>query len=262
MVTISVARPWTIVPGQNIFFYIPAIGLWTSHPFTVAWHELEEGPDETKGLPMSWSDLRKTRQKTRVYLIIRRRTGFTNHLYNRIESSQGKSETFTALVEGPYGRPCHLKSYGTVILFAGGVGITYQLLHVRHLVKDATDRVVACRRISLVWIIRRLDYIEWVQPWLRSLFDLPGARGLLRVRIFVTKPCGASGVALAFPDGIELLTGRPDINSLVRNEVRTQIGSMAVTSCGPGGMSDDVRRSCRNYQFSSDIDYFEEDFSW
>ncbi|KAH8696590.1 hypothetical protein BGW36DRAFT_398098 [Talaromyces proteolyticus] len=203
MVTISVARPWTILPGQNIFFYIPSVGLWTSHPFTVAWHELEEVPDETKGLPVSWSDLCTTRQKTRIYLIIRRRTGFTNQLYKRIETSQSKCESFTALVEGPYGRPCHLKSYGTVILFAGGVGITYQLLHVRHLIKDATDNFIACHQISLVWIIRRLDYIEWVQPWLRSLFDLPGARGILRVRIFVTK--------LFFPEGIELLMGRPDI---------------------------------------------------
>lgn len=262
MVTISVARSWTIRPGQNIFFYIPAVGLWTSHPFTIAWHELEEEPGETSGLPTAGSDLHVTRQKSKIYLIIRRRTGFTDHLYQRIINSQSKRATFTALVEGPYGRPCDLKSYGTIVLFAGGVGITYQLLHVRHLIKEATDGLAACRRVSLVWIIRSLDSVEWVQPWCESLLEGPGARQILGIRVFVTEPCDATDMTLVFHERIELHMGRPNIDLLVNNEVRTQIGSMAVTSCGPGRMSDDVRRSCRNLQFSSDIDYYEQAFSW
>lgn len=262
MVTISVARPWTVHPGQNIYFYIPALGLWTSHPFTVAWYEVEKEPEETKGLPISWSDLRAIRQKSTIYLIVRRRTGFTGRLYKKIESSQSKRASFTALVEGPYGQPCDLKSYGTVILFAGGVGITYQLLHMRHLVNGATDGMIACRQISLIWIIRRLDSIKWVQSWLTSLLDAPRARQILRIQIFVTGLGDANHTTLDFPEGIELVMGRPDINFLVSTEVRRQIGSMAVTSCGPGGMSDDVRRSCRNHQFSSDIDYYEHGFSW
>lgn len=237
MVTISVARSWTIRPGRNIFFYIPTVGLWTSHPFTIAWHELEEEPGETSGLPISGSDLHATRQRSKIYLIIRRRTGFTDHLYERIVSSQSKRATFTALVEGPYGRPCDLKSYGTVILFAGGVGITYQLLHMRHLIKEATDGLAACRRISLVWIIRRLDSVEWVQPWCESLLEAPRAREILSTRIFVTEPCDPTAITSVFSERIELLMGRPNINLLVNNEVSSQIGNMAVTSCGPGRMS-------------------------
>jgi hypothetical protein len=79
---------------------------------------------------------------------------------------------------------------------------------------------------------------------------------------FFTKPYDASDMSLVFPEGIELIMGRPHINLLVSIKVRAQIGSMAVTSCGPGAIGDDVRRSCRNYQSSSDLDYYEEGFYW
>ena len=47
-------------------------------------------------------------------------------------SAQGKFVT-TAFVEGPYGYQS-FQSYGTVMLFAAGVGITHQVPHVRDLV--------------------------------------------------------------------------------------------------------------------------------
>jgi predicted ferric reductase len=36
-VTIRMARPWKLRPGQHLYLYMPSIGMWTRHPFTIAW---------------------------------------------------------------------------------------------------------------------------------------------------------------------------------------------------------------------------------
>jgi hypothetical protein len=41
-VTVRMARPWRFRPGQHAYLYIPSVGLWTNHPFSVAWSEEEE----------------------------------------------------------------------------------------------------------------------------------------------------------------------------------------------------------------------------
>lgn len=38
-VSFKVARPWKAQPGQHIYVTIPSVGLWTSHPFSIAWSE-------------------------------------------------------------------------------------------------------------------------------------------------------------------------------------------------------------------------------
>lgn len=41
-----------------------------------------------------------------------------------------------------------------------------------------------------------------------------------------------------------------------------QVGAMAVSICGPGGMGDDVRRAVRERQGRRVMDLYEESFSW
>lgn len=47
-----------------------------------------------------------------------------------------------------------LHSYGTVMLFAGGIGITHQVPHVRDLVTGFGNGTVAARKVILVWVIQ------------------------------------------------------------------------------------------------------------
>ena len=48
----------------------------------------------------------------------------------------------------------NLDSYGTVMLFAAGIGITHQVPYVRSLVTGYANNTVACRKLTLVWIIQ------------------------------------------------------------------------------------------------------------
>jgi hypothetical protein len=47
-----------------------------------------------------------------------------------------------------------LGSYGTVVLVAGGVGITHPIPFIRDLVAGYAEGTVATKRIVLVWVIK------------------------------------------------------------------------------------------------------------
>lgn len=156
-ITLRMARPWTFRPGQHIYLYIPAVGWWTSHPFSVGWSEVEDSISDEKSLPMSKQDLVGGPQKETISLLVRRRTGMTDKLFQRATNAIGNRVTLRAFAEGPYGNIHTMDSYGTVMLFAGGVGITHHVPFVRHLVAGFAEGTVACRRLTLVWIIQSPD---------------------------------------------------------------------------------------------------------
>lgn len=107
-VTVRMARPWTFRPGQHAYLFIPSVGLWTNHPFSLAWSEEEENLSvsslltDEKALPMSRQDILEN-HKTNMSFIVRRRTGFTEKLYKKADLSAAGKFTTTAFVEGPYG---------------------------------------------------------------------------------------------------------------------------------------------------------------
>ena len=56
-----------------------------------------------------------------------------------------------AIVEGPYGKEIHLDEYGTVLLFATGIGIAGQLPYVKQLLENFHNYDAKARRIALFW---------------------------------------------------------------------------------------------------------------
>lgn len=56
-VTLRIAKPWRFQPGQHIYMYMPAVGWWTSHPFSLAWSDDGAEPSAEKGLPRSRPDV-------------------------------------------------------------------------------------------------------------------------------------------------------------------------------------------------------------
>lgn len=100
-VTVDMARPWTFKSGQHAYLYMPAVGLWTSHPFSVAWSEEAEYLDNEK-LAMNRQDI-LAMQRTKMSFIIRARTGFTNKLFKKAEASPDGKFVTNCFAEGPYG---------------------------------------------------------------------------------------------------------------------------------------------------------------
>ncbi|KAL4791842.1 ferric reductase NAD binding domain-containing protein [Aspergillus venezuelensis] len=259
-VTLKLSRPWHFKPGQHLYLYIPAIGWWMSHPFSVGWSDVEDVMSDEKGLPMNQRDVYGTQQTT-ISLLIRRRTGFTDKLFQRAVSSVDCRTTLTAFAEGPYGSIHSMDSYGSVMLFAGGVGITHLVPFTRHLVQGYADGTVAARRVTLVWIIQSPEHLEWIRPWMTSILAMNRRREVLRIMLFITRPRNTKEIQSP-SSTVQMFPGRPNIDTLINMEVENQIGAMGALVCGNGSLSDDVRRACRSRQDKTQIDFIEESFTW
>ncbi|KAK4174811.1 ferric reductase like transmembrane component-domain-containing protein [Triangularia setosa] len=259
-VTVTMARPWDFRPGQHAYLYMPSIGFWQSHPFTVAWSDEAEQLDGEKGLPMDRHDV-LYQKKTSVSFIIRGRTGFTGALYSRAAANPDGKLVTRCLVEGPYRGSQQLHSYGTVMLFAGGVGVTQAVPHVRDLVAGYSNGTVAARKVIMVWVIQTPEHLEWIRPWMTEILAMEKRREVLKIMLFVSRP--RSTKEIHSPSStVQMFPGRPNIDTLLGMEMENQVGTMAVSVCGPGALSDEVRRAVRNKQYNGAVDFVEEAFSW
>jgi len=257
-VTMKLARPWRFQPGQHAYIYMPSVGFHTNHPFTVAWSEEEQDTSMEK-LPLANQDILEMR-KTSVSFIVRRRTGFTDSLWKKAQNSSSGKFTTAAFLEGPYGSQ-NLHSYGTVLLFAAGVGITHQVPHVRDLVAGYSNRTVAARKIVLVWIIQSPEHLEWIRPWMTSILAQPKRRDVLKILLFVTRP--RSTKEIQSPSAtVQMFPGKPNVRALLDQEVGTAVGAIGVSVCGVGALADEVRKGCRTWMDRVNIDFFEESFTW
>ena len=272
-VHLQLARPWAFKPGQHMYVTMPSVGLWTAHPFSAAWSSENEASsdDPEQGAVVIEDVLDKevmtvqTRAisggKTSISAIIRRRDGFTHKLFKKAQSSANGRFIASAFVEGPYGAQHSLRSYGTVVLFAGGVGITHQIPYIRDLLVGHSQGTVAARRISLIWAVQSPEALEWIRPWMTHILALERRREVLRIQLFITKP--RSTREIHSPSAtVQMFPGRPNVDTIIQMECKNQVGAMAVSVCGPGHLADDVRRSVRMRQSRANIDFVEESFSW
>ncbi|CAK7274325.1 hypothetical protein SEPCBS119000_006111 [Sporothrix epigloea] len=258
-VTVTLARAWHFEPGQHAYLYIPSISLWQSHPFSVAWSEDADllDPDQ---LDFKRQNALATR-KTSISFVIRGRTGMTAKLIKKVaESTDGRYIT-SCLVEGPYGGLQQMHSYGTVMLIAGGVGVTQAVPHVRDLVLGYANGTIAARKVVLVWIIKSPEHLEWIRPWMTEILAMEKRREVLHIMLFVSRPQSAKEVHSPSAT-VKMLPGRPNIDTLLGLEMENQVGTLGVTVCGPGALSDEVRRAVRQRQYQGSIEFVEEAFSW
>ncbi|KAL8947205.1 MAG: hypothetical protein Q9222_006492 [Ikaeria aurantiellina] len=264
-VTLKMVRPWVFQPGQYAFITVPSVGLWTSHPFSVAWSNTgndTKAQDSEKGYRITADDiLADSNEKTSMSLIIRRRSGFTDKIFEKAERSASGITTISAYVEGPYGGHSVLHSYGTVMIFAGGVGITHQVPFVRDLVAGYASGTVAARKVVLIWVIQSPEHLEWIRPWMTTILAMDKRRDILRIQLFVTRP--RSTKEIHSPSAtVQMFPGKPNVDTLIEMESENQIGAMGVSVCGTGGLSDDVRAAVRRRQGNRNIDFLEQGFTW
>ncbi|KAI9759696.1 MAG: hypothetical protein M4579_002173 [Chaenotheca gracillima] len=265
-VTFDLRRPWSYKPGCHIYAYIPRVSMHQSHPFSIAWKQDEPASPtkaEMEKLPSSnqidYDNM--PRLNTSISVVIAKRTGMTASLYERALRSPDGCFTTRGAVEGPYGGMESLHSYGTVLLFAGGIGITHQIGHVRDLVAGYDEGTVATRKIILVWTVRNTDNLEWVRPWMDVILQMRGRRDVLKVLLFVTRPKSPREV-ISPSATVQMFPGRPDAQSIVDKEIESRVGAMAVTVCGPGSLADSVRDAARKRVDIASLDFVEEAFTW
>jgi predicted ferric reductase len=154
-VTIACTRPWKFKPGAHLYLYLPSLSFWQSHPFSIAWSQdmPVEGLALSEKLPSFERDMEVPTTKT-MSLIIHKKKGMTNSLYNKASKAPNRTITVRGLVEGPYGGLHSFDSYGTVVLVAGGVGITHMISYIKPLIEGYNEGRIATRKIVLIWTVR------------------------------------------------------------------------------------------------------------
>lgn len=183
-VDVTVIRPWNFKAGQYVYLYIPALGLWTSHPFSAAWEStanlhgsFSATDSERSSNSSSRSILSGNRQDERrtVSFLIRKRDGFTKKMMKSVGFDFGLQRRVLALAEGPFGTsyvslmcmPMSMlmrskgaihsfDSYGSTVLIAGGIGITHSISYLRDLVDGFAKSSVATRRVTMLWVVRSI----------------------------------------------------------------------------------------------------------
>jgi NAD(P)H-flavin reductase len=192
--------------GQHVRIRVPALGWrlgFEGHPFTIS-----SAPDG-EGLILM---CKNSGDWTRALHALAQ--GPSNHS----ESALGTNAPVdvTMIVEGPHGGLGNtmLPSFSSVLLCAGGSGITHSLALAHDLMTKATTGVVRARTIDLVWVIRTEEAARPLMPTLLDMvndakaFELQcltdrryggnsPAPTALRVKIYVTRCPSSSPLKLA-----------------------------------------------------------------
>ncbi|KAH9169184.1 iron reductase [Lactarius sanguifluus] len=123
------------------------------------------------------------------------------------------------MIDGPYGGcSLDLGEYESVLLVAGGAGVTFTL----GLLDDLVGRVVRhgrargerTRRVEFAWAIRSFGCINWFAPMLMDIANAAADSSLdLHISIFVTCLCDPEAVP-PIPNSITTLV-RPDVHRLL-----------------------------------------------
>ena len=152
-VTIPTQVRWT--PGQYVYLRMPGISIFENHPFTIASLCSNDFPSD---YGEAYRDM---------VLVFRPFGGFTRKVLDRAVAD-GPEKTYRAFIDGPYGGMRRdLASFDTVILFAGGSGITAIVSHLLDLIKKMRDSKAVTKRVHLVWALKRPETMEWFKEEIR-----------------------------------------------------------------------------------------------
>ncbi|KAL4865796.1 hypothetical protein BDV12DRAFT_187888 [Aspergillus spectabilis] len=158
--------------GQYMYLTCHSIAPLQSHPFTIS-----SIPEDGK-----------------LEFLIRAQKGGTRRLFDYASSKRhdthadisrtgpgigdaaavGKPKPRTVFLEGPYGTHRTLSQFDSIILIAGGMGVTFTMPLFRDSVakwKETGSRQAVTRRIRIVWVIKSRGLVGWFERELRTVLS-------------------------------------------------------------------------------------------
>lgn len=198
-------------PGQHVRIRIPALGSrhgFEGHPFTIS------SAPNCEGMVLMCKDAGDWTK--RLFDYSRALEASTT------EPESGAGRNVKIIIEGPYGGTGNtmLSSFSSLVLIAGGSGITHALAVAHDLVMRAPTGAVRARIVDLVWIVKTeqeakplmatlLELVSDAKSW--EAASIEGQRRqanyasptALRIQIFVTR-CPASSPLALIPDATAL----------------------------------------------------------
>ena len=112
-------------------------------------------------------------------------SGFTRKVHNI--ARRDPDNTLTAFLDGPYGGLARtLESFETVVLIAGGSGITPVMGHLAELAKQIRKKEAVTRDVRIIWTVKRFESLEWFKDAISTIARTMPRNSLL-VQYFITQ---------------------------------------------------------------------------
>ncbi|RKF71495.1 Ferric reductase transmembrane component 3 [Golovinomyces cichoracearum] len=236
-------------PGQHFFLTFPALSIWQSHPFTTI-----SSPHPNQSI-----------QKHSY--IIRCRTGETA----KIGALEATNTTTSVLLSGPYGSHKNWHQSPNILAITGGTGISFTIpiLHEAALHPGKGF-------LQLVWIIRRLENLEWARPELEALKKHPSIHVLVLVtsgnnekntnyekdllfgsetdKYHSTKDKKDSEIFYSERFEIIYMNRRPDMTEIIGQYLKQAQGDrVLIIGSGPPQMGVDARTAAASFNYPKKV---------
>jgi ferric-chelate reductase len=215
-------RQWKA--GQHVFIRFLSLRPLQSHPFTIASIE-EEGE---------------------IMLMIKKEGGFTKALHERVKN--GYVWNTRALVDGPYGGPSRDPgAFDSVVLVAGGIGVTFTLPILKDLVRRTQELgKLRCTDISFIWVVRSDNSLEYVEEEIRNCI-LAMEYGL-RAELYFTGSKFTVDKDVMLEPNMTVSYKRPDLAKILK--AKNHYGKMCVLGCGPERLTSQLQAEVASLQKS------------
>ncbi|KAL0488073.1 NADPH oxidase [Acrasis kona] len=238
-------------PGQWIYLYISSVGLLDSQPFTISGHT--QDPEMQEYITVFVKNMAHSRPRD----VIGSKWSERLALWARkVGDEQAHISDPIVRVEGPYGDVSHdYGEYDTVVLIAGGVGITAMYSLFISLLEGYRCGEPCCsmKKVYLIWIKKSSSMWDMF-PDLLKYESVDNELDILNknhceIKLYVTENVRASGYEVA--NGFQVYNKRPDFRELLRDIARErrqrandQSKYISVCACGPESMMNDVQGAC------------------
>lgn len=259
-VKIDYSFTWGPNAGNYAFLYflLPFLKFWENHPFSCYQSPL---PGEEQ----------------KLCFVMKTQNGKTKQIANYLAGKEAGRARVPVLIEGPYGHTFPVDKSDTIVLIAGGIGITATYSYAAKLKKQACKK-----HVVLLWVTRTHGNIEVMKDEINYLTSCSDS---IDVSIYVTNEeanmspftektksddsCSdekksddgnASGNEL----GASISYGTPDLNGIISGYVSQAPGTIGFFVCGPPAVNDVVRSAVTaNMDKGKDrVDLFVEAYNW
>lgn len=162
-------------PGQHVFLRFPSLSTFDNHPFTIA------------SIPQSASSRQRkdSSDMQTMRFFVRSHAGFTRKLSSYTSSNLDGS--VQSWIDGPYGGVGRRieNEYDTMILVAGGTGITSCLPWLQHISQGIKAGTTRTANVKLLWVMRDAASLGWISQELEEVSRLT-VQGRVVMEFFVT----------------------------------------------------------------------------
>jgi NAD(P)H-flavin reductase len=247
--------------GQHLYLWIPRIGLFETHPYTIATSH-----------PLPGTCICNS-----IQLVVRSHKGFSKRLneFARKNDASEKKEVVRSFVVGPYGLPPRWDIFETLVLISASTGASFTLPILESLLESRATKCT--KRVDFLLAARQGEEVGFYHERLHEAIDKAQSVGIdLTVHIAVTgdgqletlAPLSSSAASIASSTNVEKKRGvtgmsterrrtsqdsldshifhstaRPDVAGFIRTAIEETGGETGVVVCGGQSLVAQVRTS-------------------